>query len=577
MGLSESKVVADTFSRACLNAENSGRINIANLLSDKKFMKSLREVWAHIPDSTRRSIGRRRQTEGRKQSHGKLSAQKIAVSETLMANVPKWLEKASSFFLDEKINLDLEDSPIAGAYLCLEKLERREGIDLIRARFLKVVFHRLKGELCLPYLRSDDVDEVTRIILNAELVSSDSFSVKSNFVRWADQGAKIDAFCRSIGGSSKNDNAHFGNLFCLPIDCHDEFIRLFGDQDVERIKKRGILDVQGRASLDKLAADVFDVLWRKLTAWLEGQQSLEPFSKRQPPGRVLPTGSANGEPSQIFGTIEDISPDPRSLLHTIHGSAATSSTVAQSRLREPTIRSFDNARIPMSGTGSHNGEISSDVGETVDVHDTLEPVLPVQDLESSLHEQASINMASSDVHDMIQPLIPPQDSASSNRLNHRFQPPQPVQGYGPIHGQASIDMASTDVHDMIQPILPPQAFASANGMNHGFQPPQPVQGYGPIHGQVSIDMASTDAHDMVRPTHSPQVFISSNSQQPQRNDLEMDNLHHMFPSTLRVQASDPVESQTSKRNRFIAPMITETENMYVQDHPHSPFTPVFAM
>lgn len=142
-----------------------------------------------------------------------------------MANIPKWLEKASSFFLDENINLDLEDSPIAGAYLCLEKLERREGVDLIRARLLKVVFHRLKGELCLPYMRSDDVDEVTRIILSAGLVPSDSFSVKSNFVRWADQGAKIDAFCRSIGSSSKNDNAHLGNLFCLPIDCHDE---LFG-------------------------------------------------------------------------------------------------------------------------------------------------------------------------------------------------------------------------------------------------------------------------------------------------------------------------------------------------------------
>lgn len=36
MGLSESKVVADTFSRACLNARNSGRINVSNLLSDKK-------------------------------------------------------------------------------------------------------------------------------------------------------------------------------------------------------------------------------------------------------------------------------------------------------------------------------------------------------------------------------------------------------------------------------------------------------------------------------------------------------------------------------------------------------------
>ncbi|KAJ5202970.1 hypothetical protein N7449_005049 [Penicillium cf. viridicatum] len=305
----------------------------------------------------------------------------------------------------------------------------------------------------------------------------------------------------------------------------------------------------------------------------------------------------------------------------------------------------------MDGTDPHNGEISSGVAETIDLHDTLEPALPVQDLES-IHEQPSISMASTDVHDMIQPLLPPQAFTLSNGqsqcnvitglnhmfqpaqpaqgydlihgqasiemantdvhdmiqpllppqaftpsngqsqcnvitgLNHMFQPAQPAQGYDSIHGQASIEMANTDVHDMIQPILPPQAFTSSNaqsqhnvitGLNHMFQPAQPAQGYDSIYGQASIEMANTDVHDMIQPILSPQDFVSSNTQQPQRNDLEMDKLHHMFPLTLRVQASDPVESQTPKRSRFIAPTITETQSMYVQDHPYSPFTPVFAI
>lgn len=173
----------------------------------------------------------------------------------------------------------------------------------------------------------------------------------------------------------------------------------------------------------------------------------------------------------------------------------------------------------------HNGEISSGVGGPIDVRNTFEPILPVQDLES-------------------------------------------------ICEQASISMASTDVHDMIQPILPPQAFASSNGLSHGFHPAQPVQAYDPIHGQASIDMANTDVHDMIQPIHSPQVFISSNNQDAQRNDLEMDKLHHMFSC---AQATDPMESQAPTRNRFIEPMRADTQSMYVHDRPHSPFTPVFAM
>ncbi|KAJ6105259.1 hypothetical protein N7523_010069 [Penicillium sp. IBT 18751x] len=220
MGLSESKLVADTLSEACRKAENTGMIDVTALLSKK-------EDWSQNP---------------------------------------------SSFFKDESLRLDLESSPVAEAYLCLQQLGRREEVDIIRARLLKIVFSRLKERLCLHYMRSNDVDDMAKIILKSGLVQSESdkVKVKGNIIRLIDQGGRIDAFCRSIGGSSTNEDWHLGNLFCLPQDYHDEFIRLLGytgperEQQIQRIKDRGILNLQNRATLDIVAASVFGFLWTKI-------------------------------------------------------------------------------------------------------------------------------------------------------------------------------------------------------------------------------------------------------------------------------------------------------------------------
>lgn len=188
-------------------------------------MESLREAWAHIPEKTRRSIGRRRQTTSQRRPRARLrkpAASKIPISQNLMDHLSEWSQNPSSFFLDESIKLNLENSPIAEAYLCLEQLNRRGEVDIIRSRLLKITFYRLKERLCLSYMRSNNVDDVARIILKSELVRSDADSVKHNIVRWTDQGGRIDALCRSIGSSSTNEDSHLGNLFCLPEDCHDE-------------------------------------------------------------------------------------------------------------------------------------------------------------------------------------------------------------------------------------------------------------------------------------------------------------------------------------------------------------------
>lgn len=72
-------------------------------------------------------------------------------------------------------------------------------------------------------------------------------------------------------------------------------IRLLGyegsyrDQQIQNIKDRGILNVQGRAVLDKLAANVFNVLWKKVKA------SIDDFITKSPE-------SVLGEDKQVFVT-----------------------------------------------------------------------------------------------------------------------------------------------------------------------------------------------------------------------------------------------------------------------------------
>jgi len=43
----------------------------------------------------------------------------------------------------------------------------------------------------------------------------------------------------------------------------------YRDQQIQNIKDRGILDVQGRAVLDRLAADVFNFLWKRVKASID--------------------------------------------------------------------------------------------------------------------------------------------------------------------------------------------------------------------------------------------------------------------------------------------------------------------
>ncbi|KAL5335636.1 hypothetical protein BJX70DRAFT_390556 [Aspergillus crustosus] len=273
MRLSESKVIVDTLSEACGKAEQTGIIDVKALLSKPEFVRSLRELWAHIPDKTRRSIYRQRKKtsyESRRVETQRLDMTKITPPQELLADVPSWTNNPWLFFQEEGSILDLTASPLSGMYQYLDGLELRRKIDIIRARFVKIVFHRLKERLNLRYMRSNCIDNVATIILNSGMTSYNLDDIKTKVTRWTDIGNRIDTLCRGIGGSAGHENSHLGNLFCLPEDCHDELLLgLAGpdrDQQIQRIKDRGILEVQDRPRWDNLAAKVFGVLWSKVEA-----------------------------------------------------------------------------------------------------------------------------------------------------------------------------------------------------------------------------------------------------------------------------------------------------------------------
>jgi hypothetical protein len=48
------------------------------------------------------------------------------------------------------------------------------------------------------------------------------------------------------------------------------------DQQVQKIKDRGILEVQDRPKLDNLAAKIFDVLWKRI------EVSIDEIKKKSP-------------------------------------------------------------------------------------------------------------------------------------------------------------------------------------------------------------------------------------------------------------------------------------------------------
>lgn len=160
-----------------------------------------------------------------------------------MANVPRWMDDSFSFFQEDENSLDLTRSPLAESYQYLGRLNRRIKTNIIRARFIKILFPRLKERLCLRYLRSNDRETIARIISSSGTVTSCLDDIKKNVTRLTDEGGRIDRLCRNLGSVDTCKDSHLGNLFCLPDDIHDELYVTWlksSAKNADRIKALGL-------------------------------------------------------------------------------------------------------------------------------------------------------------------------------------------------------------------------------------------------------------------------------------------------------------------------------------------------
>lgn len=209
-------------------------------------MESLRQTWAYIPEKIRRSIGRRPNNKSFRRLRRRLggaNTSRIAVSQSFMANVPRWMDDSFSFFQEDENSLDLTRSPLAESYQYLGRLNRRIKTNIIRARFIKILFPRLKERLCLRYLRSNDRETIARIISSSGTVTSCLDDIKKNVTRLTDEGGRIDRLCRNLGSVDTCKDSHLGNLFCLPDDIHDELYVTWlksSAKNADRIKALGL-------------------------------------------------------------------------------------------------------------------------------------------------------------------------------------------------------------------------------------------------------------------------------------------------------------------------------------------------
>lgn len=201
-----------------------------------KFIEILKKAWDRLPpeikvevdgnskiEKTKRSGTKRKATEPLDRPHTKVIAAKEKVSQSLEINLDSWMESPLSFFVDApNPKFDLEQNPLAQSYNFLLHLESHREIDLIRARFLKVVFHHLKERLSLCYVRSDNLQRLAQIILRSGLVESSLGTIKEGLRGWIIEGGRIDSLCKDMNGSSFAGCKYLGILFYLPAHVNSE-------------------------------------------------------------------------------------------------------------------------------------------------------------------------------------------------------------------------------------------------------------------------------------------------------------------------------------------------------------------
>ncbi|KAI2670342.1 hypothetical protein LCP963914a_9866 [Penicillium roqueforti] len=280
MGIAESKILLGKLEAACSYAEHNGCNQVQHVLSDKHFVDCLAKLWKHLPECSKKQIdpaGRKRTGNAAKPP----KKQKIQLSEPLKANLDQWAADNDSF-LDTKCNTECSSAtrcPVAAIYQELREAEIRSSGDIMRMRFLKVLFHHLSDRFCVTYLRPNAVEWITRRVVGANLDDGDTLKISGKIKDWAFVGARYDALCRDLGNYTVEDYRYLGNLFRLPDDVTDRFmlkeLRVKGDSRKDKIDsllRRGICELNQISAMDSLANDIFCSLWNNIELSISSEE-----------------------------------------------------------------------------------------------------------------------------------------------------------------------------------------------------------------------------------------------------------------------------------------------------------------
>lgn len=135
----------------------------------------------------------------------------IRIPDEITNDFERW-RNDSTTFLDEKSleagssNLEVSDLPTF--YTSLATVERRQKSDVIRWRFLTLLFYDLACLLGIEQLTAGNIDHLLTFISGSESVKDPQETIKRKIKKWVAAGLRYHHLSMSLGGP--------GCLFVLP-------------------------------------------------------------------------------------------------------------------------------------------------------------------------------------------------------------------------------------------------------------------------------------------------------------------------------------------------------------------------
>jgi hypothetical protein len=157
----------------------------------------------------------------------------IALAESVTNNLSHWTQNPRDFLYRSKHNrpmdqmhscdLNWEAPAVVLFYQLLIYFEHRRDTDLIRSRFLKVIFFNLREALGVQRFRSRaTIGLITQILSASQFIDTPSENIQSRIKDWCNEGKKLDYLCRDVYGNVHGGRRYLGILFSLPQDVGKE-------------------------------------------------------------------------------------------------------------------------------------------------------------------------------------------------------------------------------------------------------------------------------------------------------------------------------------------------------------------